>query len=148
MPVYLCRWADGDFSIVFAPNRSAAIEQLDEFANADGLSLIEIKEFMAHFRLTEQGTFEFGEFGEATGEQILQKAYPLLDAVQTVTAGEETQETKRLIQKTVAEERERVKAQKVEARTPEARFLQEALDVPAAMANRIDEEHGIDKSKR
>jgi hypothetical protein len=35
MPNYLCRWPNGDFSIVNARTKGEAIEMLDEWGNAE-----------------------------------------------------------------------------------------------------------------
>jgi hypothetical protein len=35
MPVFLCRWPNGDFSMVKANNKDQAIEFLDEIDNAE-----------------------------------------------------------------------------------------------------------------
>ena len=37
MPVYLCRWPNGEVSIVQARDKTDAIFRLDEFDNAEGL---------------------------------------------------------------------------------------------------------------
>jgi len=36
MPLYLCRWPNGDCSFVQAATKGEAIELLDEIANAEG----------------------------------------------------------------------------------------------------------------
>ena len=38
-PPYLCRWPNGDFSIVVAATRQDAVAQLDEWAGAEVASL-------------------------------------------------------------------------------------------------------------
>ena len=78
MSLYLCRWPNGDFSFVSAANKEAAVEALDEVDNAEGCPLSVTKDFMVHFRLVDDGTFEFEGFGEAT-EEALRQGYPILD---------------------------------------------------------------------
>ncbi len=78
MPLYLCRWPNGDSSFVSATSKEAAVEALDEVDNAEGCPLSVVRHFMVHFRLAEDGTFEFESFGEAT-EEALRQAYPILD---------------------------------------------------------------------
>ena len=51
MPVYICRWQNGDFSAVSASSRAEAIELLDEVGNAEVCELFAVKNFMVHFRL-------------------------------------------------------------------------------------------------
>jgi len=56
MPIFLCRWQNGDVSIVSARNKDDAIVALDEFDNADHAEISELKEqFLADFRLTDDG---------------------------------------------------------------------------------------------
>jgi hypothetical protein len=35
MPLFICRWQNGDFSAVSASSRAEALELLDEVSNAD-----------------------------------------------------------------------------------------------------------------
>ena len=55
MPVYACRWPNGDFSVVQALDKEAAIIKLDEMDNAEGCPLIKLDECQVHFRLTDDG---------------------------------------------------------------------------------------------
>jgi hypothetical protein len=72
--VFLCRWQNGDFSVVKAGNKEEAIEFLDEVANAEGCSVTAIKDFMAHFRLRDDGESESERFGEATYSDIMERS--------------------------------------------------------------------------
>ena len=63
MPIYMCRWPNGDFSFVLAANQQEAVETLDEIDNAEGCPLSVVEEFMVHFRLEEDGSFELEGFG-------------------------------------------------------------------------------------
>ena len=79
MPLYLCRWENGDFSIVQARSKDHALEMLDEIDNAEGLPLYPITDnFMAHFRLTDEGIVEIKEFGEEFGEHVRERVHPFL----------------------------------------------------------------------
>ena len=51
MPLYMCRWPNGDCSVVWATNKGEAIEILDEVDNAEGCPLMALRDFMVHFRL-------------------------------------------------------------------------------------------------
>ena len=73
MPLYLCRWENGDCSFVWAANKGEAIEALDEIANAEGFPIIALRDFMAHFRLTDTGELEFEGFGERTEDAVSDK---------------------------------------------------------------------------
>lgn len=78
---YLCRWPNGDFSIVVAATRQDAVAQLDEWAGAEVASLIPLDLFMAHFHLNDAGEIELAEFGEETEGRIWSECYPDLDDV-------------------------------------------------------------------
>ena len=66
MPLYLCRWPNGDCSVVWDSTKGAAVELLDEIANAEGCPLTPIRDFMVHFHLTDEGRLQLEGFGEAT----------------------------------------------------------------------------------
>jgi hypothetical protein len=57
-------WENGDFSVVQAWNKGQAAERLDEVANAEGLPLHVLSDFLVHFKLTDEGEIELEEFGE------------------------------------------------------------------------------------
>ena len=84
MPVFICRWQNGDFSVVSAPSRETAITMLDEVGNAENCDLFPVKNFMAHFRLKEQADgidemvpVELEEFGEDTCDLLCERVYPV-----------------------------------------------------------------------
>ena len=79
MPAYLCRWQNGDFSVVFAVSKEDAIEQLDEWANADGMQLWRMDPCMINFRLDDDGEIEVDQFGDKTIDLIMRKCYPELE---------------------------------------------------------------------
>ena len=145
MPLYLCRWPNGDFSFVSAANKEAAVEILDEIGNAEGCPLRVVKEFMVHFYLADEGTFEFEGFGEVTQEAIW-KIYPILD--QTLDQivednpnfelqGPRKPEEEKKIEGAVKRERERVEAKKVrEPQTEIGRRIKGALGAPTSMIDK------------
>jgi len=143
MPLYLCRWPNGDCSFVFAANKGEAIERLDEIGNAEGCPLIPIHEFMAHFCLTDTGEVEFEEFGEVTAEVLFDKAYPILDeaalnAPRTAQTGALTAEGVEAVRTAVAKERVRVRQKKVpEPVTLLGREIKRTADAPIQLVNRI-----------
>jgi hypothetical protein len=49
MAVYLCRWPNGEFSIVSARTKDDAIELLDEWGNAEQASLTRMTDCMFDF---------------------------------------------------------------------------------------------------
>ena len=79
MAVFLCRLQNGDFSVVKATNKEEAIELSDEIASAEECSMTAMKDFMAHFRLNDEGEFELEGDGEDTEDLVLRRAYPILD---------------------------------------------------------------------
>ena len=79
MPLFLCRWYNGDCSVVWARNKEDAIVELDQVANAEGCPITEVQTFQVHFALTDRGELVLEGFGEGTKEEMVSFAYPLLD---------------------------------------------------------------------
>jgi hypothetical protein len=84
MPLYICRWQNGDFSAVSASSRPEAIELLDEIGNAEVCEMFTVKNFMVHFRLKEETDeiddfvpVEFESFGEGTEDILCDRVYPV-----------------------------------------------------------------------
>src|SRR5882724_1439212 len=78
MPIFMCRWPNGDLSFVSARNKEDAIVMLDEWDNAELAELRRVQDFMVDFRLTESGELELQAFGESTLNDIWERAYPVL----------------------------------------------------------------------
>ena len=94
---FLCRWPNGDFSVVKASNKDEAIELLDEIGNAEGSPVTPIKDnFMVHFVLTDDGDFELEGWGEETGELIMKRAYPVLDEARMSSLDKSVRNVRRL----------------------------------------------------
>jgi hypothetical protein len=53
MPLFLCRWPNGDLSVVYAGCEAAVRRQLDEIEDSSGPALLvaEVDDFVVHFRL-------------------------------------------------------------------------------------------------
>ena len=66
MAIYLCRWPNGEFSIVNARTKGDAIELLDEWGNAEQASLTRMTDCMFDFRLSDEGEIELADIGEST----------------------------------------------------------------------------------
>jgi len=79
MPMFLCRWQNGDFSIVSAKTKDDAIELLDEWGNAESATIIRMPECMIDFRLKDRGEIELAGIGEATEEFVRAECYPELE---------------------------------------------------------------------
>ena len=83
MPLYLCRWPNGDVSVLMARNKTDAIIQLDEFDNADYAEISRLSEFLVDFRLDDEGRLELAGLGEGTENTIMGTAFPDLEATLT-----------------------------------------------------------------
>ena len=118
MPMYLCRWSNGDCSAVWAQDEQDAMLKLDEVGDAGGCAISRIPEFQVHFRLTNWGDLELDDFGDETEPAIWRLCYPLLDQVETEIMGEReacgadelTASQRERIRQVVARERERVRS--------------------------------------
>jgi hypothetical protein len=136
MPLYLCRWENGDFSIIQAQNKDDALEMLDEIANAEGLPLHPIRDFMVHFRLTDEGTVELEGFGEEFGDHVRERVHPVLGKL-GVSPYDSSPEDKERIKAAVRKERDWLKARKApEPETELGKQIKAQLDMPAAVVNR------------
>ena len=153
MPVFMCRWPDGDFSFVSAANKQEAIEKLDEIANAEGCALSVAEDFMVHFRLDDDGTFEHEGFGEVT-ENAIWKDYPILDETFTRIfeeneGGQLTREHMQVIGEAVGKERERVKAKKMkQPATHLGQEIKKVMDVPTSVIERESKKKAMEKLKK
>ena len=81
----MCRWMSGDVSFVAARTKEDAIVNLDEWDNAEGAEISQVRDFMVDFRLNDEGDLELAEVGESCRDSILEKSYPrLLEAITAV----------------------------------------------------------------
>jgi hypothetical protein len=136
MALYLCRWENGDFSVVQANDKQHAIEMLDEVGNAEAMPVYRITEFLAHFRLTDEGTIELEEFGEGFEEHIWERVYPALAGIGVSLTGA-TPENEAKIKAAVQFERERVKPKShPEPDTELGKLLKAQTDAPTSVINR------------
>lgn len=111
--MYLCRWPNGEFSLVMAASKRDALVQLDEWASGHPSQLFPMESCMIDFRLSDEGRIEFTEFGEDTGDFVWKTAYPALDKVRCRSGimrpnGEYTRKGKEVIRKAVEYERKRL----------------------------------------
>jgi len=149
MPVFMCRWPNGDFSFVSARNKSKAIEALDEIANAEGCPLSVVEDFMVHFYLGDDGSLELDGFGEVT-ENTIWKEYPILDEtldrIFQEVKGEPTREDMQVIVEAVSKERERVKTKKMkQPATHLGQEIKKVMDVPTSMIEREIKKTAMEK---
>ncbi len=150
MPVFICRWSNGDCSFVSARSKSKAIEALDEIGNAEGCPLSVVEDFMVHFYLDDDGSFEHEGFGEAT-ENTVWKDYPILDETfnriyEEIKGGQLTREHMQVIGEAVSKERERVKAKKMkQPATHLGQEIKKVMDVPTSMIEREIKKTAMEK---
>ncbi len=149
--LYLCRWPNGEFSIVKAASKREAIIHLDEWAGAHPSWLVLLESFMVDFRLDDSGQIELNSFGEETGDFIRTHCYPELDAVLTsptlISADEEHSATqKKIIREAV--ERERTRLWHLQPKGPDAKSefgkdLQKSMGTTGIVADHYVELAGI-----
>ena len=137
--LFLCRWPNGDFSVVKASNKDEAIELLDEIGNAEGSPVTPINDnFMVHFVLTDDGDFELEGWGEETGELIMKRAYPVLDEARMSSLDKSEAERAEIIRCAVVKERERVIEKRVKTpKTLLGQDLKGMMDAPTRKIHRI-----------
>ena len=146
MPVYVCRWPNGDCSLVQARSKQAAIIKLDELENAEGCPLIKLDECQIHFRLTDEGQLELEGFGEETESGIWNFCYPVLDGVLSDKAPEHWSAPEReAVRQAVRQERDRVAPADVdEPETALGRDIKAKLGAPTALVDEIVRQEGED----
>ena len=148
MPMFLCRWPNGDCSAVLASDEQDALIKLDEVDNAEGCPLVRIDDFQVHFHLADDGELTLEGFGEVTEGDIWHTCYPVLDDVKGDVQMEQdgstrtTQQSAR-IREAVQQERERVSPQEVaEPETALGRGIKEKLGAPTALVDEIVRQGG------
>ena len=153
MPIYLCRWPNGDCSVVRANNKGEAVELLDEIGNAEGCPLILLPTFMIHLRISDEGEVEFDSFCEATEHVLFELAYPLLNEallnIPTDEAGNPTPEGQTAVRDAVLKERNRVHLKKVkEPDTEWGREMKKTIRAPTRIIDRVIRESATKLLKR
>lgn len=141
--LYLCRWPNGDFSVVKADSRREAIIELDEWAGAEPAWLAPMDECMIDFRLNDHAEIELLEFGEETTDFIWERCYPALRPVLPDDAagpgvGEDKASAAEIIKTAVEHERKRLwTAQRdgIPAKTELGRELEKGLGTVGVVAD-------------
>ena len=143
--MYLCRWPNGDFSVVSARTKSDAIELLDEWGNAEQASLKRMPDCMFDFRLTDDGEIELVDIGEATRDFIMETCYPELDkairAAESDDRGSDfSSDERKQIHDAVKLERTRLWGSQPTAKKAETelgRDIQKQTGAPSVLVDRI-----------
>ena len=73
MPLFLCRWPNGDCSVVLARTKDDAMIELDQVGNAEGCPMTQVRTFQIQFTLTDRGDVALKRFGEGTKEGVVRK---------------------------------------------------------------------------
>src|SRR5215472_2196814 len=105
--MYLCRWPNGDFSVVNAATKGEAIELLDEWGNAEEATVRRMGNCMFDFQLSDSGEIELAALGDATREFIMETCYPELQEALD-DAGDDGRKSRERIRKAVERERKRL----------------------------------------
>ncbi len=159
MPLFICRWQNGDFSAVSAASRDEAMELLDEVGNADVADLFTVKNFMVHFQLKTEADnmeepvpVELEGFGDGTYEMLCERVYPVYGKVSEKvvddlpTTDEMPNEKRDAALKTLNEAlvtelmRKRDSKKPKLSDDPDVAELQEEGDVPKPVAEKVVKE--------
>ncbi len=155
MAIYLCRWPNGDFSIVNATTKDQAIELLDEWGNAERAIVSRMTNCMFDFKLGDDGRFELVDVGECTRDAVLEKCYPGLNKAFAEVEWDEdgldfSAEGYRQIRAAVELERTRLQESQPtpkEAETGIGREIQKETDAPSVVVDRIVREAASERLK-
>jgi len=145
MAIYLCRWPNGEFSIVSAKTKSGAIEMLDEWGNAEQAFLTRMSDCMFDFRLSDDGQIELADIGEATRESVMETCYSELDKAFAAAEWDETRagysvKGNERIREAVEVERTRLWVNQPpvkQADTALGREVQKRTGAPSVLVNRM-----------
>jgi hypothetical protein len=142
--LYLCRWPNGDFTVVKADTKREAIVDLDEWVGAEPIWLIPMPTCMIDFRLNDEGEIELADFGEETADFMWDHSHPHLDQVRSSddvignSNGDRKRERNKKMRRAVEHERKRlcvVQREGSPATTEAGRLLQERLRTVGPVAD-------------
>jgi len=157
MPIFMCRWPNGDFSVVNAATKNDAIYLLDEVGNGEGCPVKILKtDFMVHFTLADDGEIALELFGELLDEEIMEFGYPLLSKALRQRYefdgddhSDEANQARENVRLAVLKERERVTVGKAkQPRTLVGQRLKNELDAPTNKIDQIVESAAKDALKK
>ncbi len=145
MAIYLCRWPNGDFSIVNARSKGNAIEMLDEWGNAEQAFISRMADCMLDFRLGDNGQIELANIGESTEDDIMETCYPVLDSALATAEWDEagldySERGRDQVREAVESERTRLwecQPSAKDAETELGREIQKRTGAASALVNRI-----------
>jgi hypothetical protein len=148
MPLFLCRWPNGDCSVVLARTRNDAIARLDQVGNAENCPITPLRSFQVHFALTDDGDLALEQFGDDTREEVIAWAYPLLEHALSDAYGGGASQTgqglppdrRAAIARAVERERSRLDVEKPTAPEPQTelgRDVKNRTDMPTVLVDRL-----------
>jgi hypothetical protein len=143
MATYLCRWPNGDFSVVSARTKGDAIVMLDEWGNAEQATITRMTDCMFDFRLNDDGRVELADIGEAAEEFIMETCYPELQKALGAAESESAENPLKYqeqIREAVERERNRLwdnQPAPKRAETQVGRDIQKQLGAAGVVVNRI-----------
>ena len=147
MPIFICRWPNGDLSILAAKDKDDAICRLDEIDNAETAHVFRVSDFLLDLKLVDDGTLTTDGahgFGEVCGPEIMANAYPiLLAALGNLGALTSKEDGKTAVTQAVQQERDRIGP--VPASVPidsELRALKEVTGMPDVLLRRLRPQAG------
>jgi hypothetical protein len=144
-PPLICRWPNGDISLVAAESRTEADYVLDEIQNPDGAELLPLNHPIAiHFSLktaspgdsiTDALELDHPAFNEALEESIGTRAYPVLSEVLA-----KPRCTQKMIDAALDQEKQPIGEKKPElSEHPGAAHVQSTLEMPRSVAEALAE---------
>lgn len=144
-PPLICRWPNGDISLVAAGSRTEADDVLDEVENPDCAELLPLSHPIAiHFSLkrpspgdmiTDALELEDFAFNEALVESIGKRAYPVLSEVLA-----KSRCTQKMIDAALDQEKEPIGKKKPElSQNPGAALVQSMGEMPKSVAEALAE---------
>lgn len=144
-PPLICRWPNGDISLVAAESRTEADYVLDEIQNPDRADLLPLNHPIAiHFSLkraspgdsiTDALELDHPAFNEALEESISRRAYPVLSQVLA-----KSRCTQKMIDAALEQEKQPIGEKKPElSGDPGAAHVQSTMEMPKSMAEALAE---------
>ena len=159
MPLFFCRWPNGDCSVAWARNEEDAIVELDQVGNAEGCPITKVRAFQVHFVLNDRGELTLEGFGDGTREEIMSFAYPVLDKALSDAYGDGAYDSyeslppdrRAAITNAVAEERRRIDPDETGIAGPQTgrgRDVKNQTDMPTVLIDRIVRQAAAKRLKR
>ena len=144
-PPLICRWPNGDISLVAAESRTEADYVLDEIKNPDGAELLPLNHPIAiHFSLkraspgdsiTDALELDHPAFNEALEESVATRAYPVLSEVLA-----KSRCTQKMIDAALDQEKQPIGERKPElSEHPGAAHVQSTVEMPKSVAEALAE---------